>query len=141
MDAAEARRAFKDLPAAHVASAGSEGEPHVAPLWFVWREEAVYLSASRGSRTWRNLERDPRVSICFDAGRDWVDLAGAVLRGRADLLAAGDPTLRAPMSTWHEKYRAHLAGDGFRRFAEDVADLGFLRVAPGRLAAWDHARA
>ncbi len=140
MEEAGARRMFRDLPAVHVATVGPLGEPHVVPLWFVWGEDAVYASAGRSSRTWRNLETDPRVSLVFDVGRDWVELAGAVVGGRAELLAPGQPPLRSPMSEWHEKYRVYLAGDGFRRFTGQVPDLGFIRVVPESIATWNHAR-
>ena len=140
MDEAVARRMFRDLPSVHVATVGPQGEPLGVPLWFVWREDAVYVSAGRSSRTWRHLERDPRVSLAFDVGRDWVELAGAVVKGRAELLAPGQPPLRAAMSVWHEKYRVYLAGDGFRRFTERVPDLGFARVVPESVATWNHAR-
>ena len=46
-----ARRSFAGLPVTHVASTGPEGHPHVVPLWFVWREDAVYISSRKPSRT------------------------------------------------------------------------------------------
>jgi hypothetical protein len=42
------------------------------------------------------------------------------------------------MSTWHEKYRPLLGGESFERLTQDVPVLGFLRVAPSRIDAWDH---
>jgi hypothetical protein len=48
--------------------------------------------------------------------------------------------MRKPISAWHEKYRPLLAGEGFGRFAEEVRGLGFLRVVPDAVHAWDHAR-
>ena len=60
--------------------------------------------------------------------------------GRAELLAAESAAMRKPISAWHEKYRPLLAGEGFARFAEEVRGLGFLRVVPDAVRAWDHAR-
>lgn len=132
------RRTFRDLWEARVATAGPDGDPHVAPVWFVWREDALYLSTRRGSRTWLNAEIDPRLSVIVDRGRDWSDLAGVVVEGRATLLGAEDAALRGPMSDWHQKYRALLSGTGFERFASDVPDLGFLRLELDRVNSWDH---
>jgi hypothetical protein len=42
------------------------------------------------------------------------------------------------MSAWHEKYRSMLGGDAFERLTRDIVSLGFLRVAPSRVDAWDH---
>src|SRR5436190_905002 len=65
----EARRTFKDVQVAHVGSTLPDGTPHVVPLWFVWLEDAVFVSCRAGSQVWRNLMNDPRVALQFDRGR------------------------------------------------------------------------
>ena len=117
-----------------------DGSPHVVPLWFVWPEDAIYLSTRRDGRTWANVSNDPRVAVTIDLGRSWVEIAGIEIRGRAEPLPAEHASMRKPISAWHEKYRPLLAGDGFSRFAEEITGLGFLRVVPDRVLAWDHAR-
>ncbi len=135
----DARRVFRDLPVVHVATTRADGSPHVVPLWFIWREEGVYVSCRRESATWRNVERDARVSLAFHRGRTWRELAGVVVFGRAEPLVPEHPALRGVMSAWFEKYRLLLAGGGFRDYAEQVESPGMLRIRPQRLAAWDHA--
>lgn len=139
-DLAATRRLFGGLPVAGVATIGADGFPHVVPLWFVWPEDAIYVSTRRESRTWANAAADPRVALTVDLGRAWVEIAGIEVRGRAELLPAEHAEMRRAMSAWHEKYRSLLAGEGFPRFAEEVRGLGFLRIVPDHLAAWDHAR-
>ena len=139
-DVAASRRMFGSLSSAAVATIDPDGSPHVVPLWFVWPEEAIYLSTRRDGRTWANVGRDPRVAVTIDLGRSWVEIVGIEIRGRADPLAPDHASMRKPISAWHEKYRPLLAGDGFSRFAEEVSRLGFLRVVPERVVAWDHAR-
>jgi PPOX class probable F420-dependent enzyme len=135
----DARRVFRDLPVVHLATTRADGAPHVVPLWFVWREEAVYVSCRRDSATWRNIERDPRVALSFHVGRRWQELAGVVILGRAEPLVPEHPALRRVMSAWFEKYRLLLSGGGFREYAEQVEHPGMLRVRPERMASWDHA--
>jgi PPOX class probable F420-dependent enzyme len=135
----DARRTFRDLPVVNLATTRPDGGPHVVPLWFVWRDEGVYVSCRRESSTWRNVERDPRVALSFTRGRTWQELAGAVLFGRAEPLVPEHPALRGVMSAWFEKYRLLLAGGGFRDYAEQVESPGMLRIRPEHLAAWDHA--
>jgi hypothetical protein len=67
-----------------------------------------------------------------------MDLTGARIDGVAELLPAEHPDLREPMSAWHDKYRTMLAGEGFERLTIAVPVLGFLRVVPAVVAAWDH---
>ncbi|MEW6059266.1 MAG: pyridoxamine 5'-phosphate oxidase family protein [Actinomycetota bacterium] len=140
MDLARARRMFGGLPVANVATVGPGGTPHVVPLWFVWTEDAIYVSTRQPSRTWSNANADRSVSLAIDLGRSWVEIAGIVVEGSAEPLAADHPSMRKPISAWHEKYRSLLAGDGFERFSEEVERLVFLRVVPERARSWDHAR-
>lgn len=140
VDIASARRMFAGLPVASVATIDPDGSPHVVPLWFVWPEDAVYVSTRREGRTWANVAADPRVALSIDLGRSWVEIAGIEIRGVAEPLPAEHETMRRPISAWHEKYRPLLSGDGFARFAEEIRGLGFLRVVAERAAAWDHAR-
>jgi len=140
VDLAAARRMFGSLPTVAVATLSPDGSPHVVPLWFVWPEDAVYISARREGRTWANAGADPRVALTVDVGRSWVELAGVEIIGSAELLPADHAEMRKPISAWHEKYRPLLGGEGFGRFAESVRGLGFLRVVPDRILAWDHAR-
>ena len=140
VDLSAARRMFASLPTVAVATIDADGSPHVVPLWFVWLDDAVYVSTRREGRTWANALADPRVALSIDLGRSWVELAGVEVRGRAECLPAEHAEMRSPISAWHEKYRVLLVGEGFERFAEEIRGLGFLRVPPERIAAWDHAR-
>jgi general stress protein 26 len=135
-----ARRMFASLPSAAVATTSADGSPHVVPLWFVWQEDAIFVSTRQDGRTWANVARDPRVAITIDLGRAWVEVAGVEILGLAEPLSAESAAMRKPISAWHEKYRPLLAGEGFARFAEEVRRLGFLRVVPDAVRAWDHAR-
>jgi nitroimidazol reductase NimA-like FMN-containing flavoprotein (pyridoxamine 5'-phosphate oxidase superfamily) len=76
VEAQAARRMFGSLPVVNVATVAADGAPHVVPLWFVWPEDAIYISVRRDSRTWRNAEGDPRVALTVDLGRSWQELAG-----------------------------------------------------------------
>lgn len=140
MNPAEARRTFRDSRVVHVGSLLPDGTPHVVPLWFVWLEDAVYVSCRRESTVWRNLRRDPRVALQFDRGTAWTEQAGVLVRGKAEQLPADEPAARRALSAWFEKYRPELSGYGFAAYTEQVKDPALIRVRPDRLAAWIHAR-
>ncbi len=140
MNLDEARQVFAEMPVVRVATVGTDGAPHVVPLWFTWEPDAVFVSIRGASRTLENVRRDPRVALLFDAGRTWIELAGAEVHGKAEPLEPSHPDLRRPISRWHDKYRLQLAGGGFRRFTQSIDELWFLRVVPERIASWDHAR-
>ena len=134
------RRMFGGLPAMAVASVGTDGTPHVVPLWFVWDADAIWCSVRVGSRTWDNVGRDARVALSIDVGRAWTELAVVSIHGEATRHRIEEPTMRAVASRWHEKYRGLFQGEGFERFAAEVEELGFLRVVTADVVTWDHAR-
>jgi hypothetical protein len=138
VDAAEARRTFRDVRLAHVGTVSPSGRPHVVPLWFVWLEEAVYLTCRRRSRVWRNVGSDHRVTVEIDRGEAWTEQAGVMLEGDVEALLPGDPAARRPLSAWFEKYRAELGGYGFAAYTEQVEHPVILRVRLDRIASWDH---
>ena len=132
----DARRMFRDIPIVRVATLLPNGDPHVVPLWFVWLEEGVYVTCRRTSRVWGNLARDSRAALEFDRGRAWAEHQGLMLRGRAELLGADNPSVKEAISAWFEKYRTDLGGAGFELYSAQVAEPAMFRLRPDRVAAW-----
>jgi PPOX class probable F420-dependent enzyme len=64
----EERRHFLTDPArtAKVATVGSDGSPHVVPVWFALDGDAIVFTTGAQSAKARHLRRDPRVSLCVD---------------------------------------------------------------------------
>lgn len=139
-DLAILRRAFRDVPSCHVGTVRPDGGPHVAVRWFVWLDDALWVTTRVGDTTWEHAARDPRITVVVDRGRDWHELTGVRIEGVCEAMPAEHPDLREPMSAWHEKYRGAFAGEGFERFARAVPVLGFLRLVPSTIEAWDHRR-
>jgi len=136
---AEARRTFRDVRVAHVGTVSPDGGPHVVPLWFVWLDDAIYLTCRLNSRVQRNLARERRVAITLDRGQAWTEQAGCVIRGEAETLSQEDAGVKQALSAWFEKYRTELSGFGFAAYARQVVEPVVLRVRPDRLATWVHA--
>jgi nitroimidazol reductase NimA-like FMN-containing flavoprotein (pyridoxamine 5'-phosphate oxidase superfamily) len=140
MNIADARRTFRDVRVAHVGSVLADGAPHVVPLWFVWLPDGVYVTSRKGSQLWRNITRDPRVSLVVRRGEAWTEQAGILVRGRAELLGREHPEAKQALSAWFEKYRSELAGFGFAAYTEQVHDPAVFVVRPEHLSSWIHAR-
>jgi nitroimidazol reductase NimA-like FMN-containing flavoprotein (pyridoxamine 5'-phosphate oxidase superfamily) len=138
-DLAVLRRAFRDVPVAHVASAGFDGSPHVVPLWFVWLEDAVFVTCRDRSQVHRNLRRDPRVAVEVERGRAWTEQSGVLLRGAAVFLPPQHPSHKRAISAWFEKYRGDLGRGGFDAYTAQVEGAALFRVDVHRVAGWSHA--
>ena len=55
-------------PVAYVATAGADGEPHLAPVVVNWVDERVVAFVATASRKVRNLRQNPRASVHFAVG-------------------------------------------------------------------------
>jgi nitroimidazol reductase NimA-like FMN-containing flavoprotein (pyridoxamine 5'-phosphate oxidase superfamily) len=73
---------------ARIGTAAPDGEPHVAPLWFVWHDGALWFNSLKRSRRSSDVEAGSRAAVCVDAGHEYAELRGAVLYGKFE--EAGD---------------------------------------------------
>jgi PPOX class probable F420-dependent enzyme len=119
-----------------VATLGPGGHPHVAPLWFVWDGSALWLNSTYRSQRWRDLERDPRVSVVVDAGVEFTELRGVEVTGSVEV-ASEVPRTAEPRPELAEPERRYaLKYAGVPDFVPDGRHA-WLRVAPTKLVSWD----
>jgi hypothetical protein len=117
-----------------VATTGPTG-PHATPLFFLWHDQAIWLTSLVGSQRWRDLTRDPRIAVIVDAGEDYRELRGVELRGTVEVVGeaprVGDPCpeLDAAEQAFADKYtNGHIVRD---------KKHGWLRLTPTRTTSWD----
>lgn len=82
-------------PLAHVVTLGADGSPHVSMAWVGVEDDEVVIGTLGDQPKLRNLRRDPRVAISFQApGRNDFGLDHyLVLHGRARVTHGGAPEL------------------------------------------------
>lgn len=51
-----------------LASVRSDHRPHLAPIWFVWHQENIYISTDPKSIKSGNLRLNPHVSLALEEG-------------------------------------------------------------------------
>jgi hypothetical protein len=118
-----------------VATVGTEG-PHVAPLWFVWHDRALWLTSLNRSQRWTDLERDPRIAVVVDAGHDYLELRGVELRGQVEVvgevprIGEPEPRLEPIERAFAEKYT------GGSEFGYDGRHA-WLVLRPEKIVSWD----
>ena len=128
------------------ATTGPDG-PHVAPVWFVWDGQALWVYSLTRSQRWANLARDPRVAVVADDGHHYHELRGVEIEGEAAVVGpvprigeAPQPSeLAEPERLMAAKYFGHasLAASGGGPDMIHDGRHAWLRVTPGKIVSWD----
>ncbi len=80
MSAAELAAFLQEERTVICATNGQDGFPHLMPLWYVMRTTDLWAWTFAKSQKVRNLERDPRATLQVEAGDDYAELRGAMLK-------------------------------------------------------------
>lgn len=113
------------------------GMPHLTAVWFLFRDEALYIATGRHSGKGRNLARDPRMALCIESREDGRE-AGLSASGQAQLLTGEAATdlgrqinskYLTPTAMEHPVVGAAFAG---------MSDL-VVKLVPDKWLSWDMA--
>ena len=144
MTPGEIRAFFDEQMTLEVATIGNDGFPHLAPMWFVVEDGTIVFRSFTKSQKIVNLQRNPNVTVLLEAGLDYAELRGVMIKATATLIDDRDYVLamygklaaRYPMI---DGQPIELQGDAleqaFGRFAEKNTAVV---VDPVKTISWDH---
>jgi PPOX class probable F420-dependent enzyme len=122
------------------ATHGPDGWPHLMPLWFVVRDRTLWAWTYAKSQKVRNLERDPRASLQIEAGEQYHELRGVMLRAEVAIHRDTDDVARlgaeitaryAPEETDPDDLVDLVRGQAAKRVGLEFREAG-------ERATWDH---
>jgi PPOX class probable F420-dependent enzyme len=144
MTDAEIRDFFRTHKTIILSSIGPDGVPHPMPMWFVSDDDlAVSMATFRGTQKIVNLQRDPRVSLLVESGREYSELKGVVIYGTAELSEDTDAIVTTLVAASQKEATAIDAetrvamNKGMR---ESASKRILIRVKPDRIVSWDHSK-
>ena len=119
---------------AHLATADSEGTPHVIPICFVAEGDCVYFTIDEKPKTGAPLKRlsniraNPSVAVVVDHyEEDWSRLGWLMLQGRAEILDRGGE---------HDRAQANLRARYRQLDAMRIEGLPVVAIRVERTASW-----
>jgi len=121
------------------ATIGRDGLPHVMPLWYVTRDDAVWAWTFAKSQKVRNLERDPRATLLVEAGTEYPQLRGVMLK--CDVTIHRDPeTVAAFGLELFTRYGggSEIGGDVRAMVLAQAPKRVALQFTEHARATWDH---
>ena len=120
---------------AHLATADSNGVPHLVPVCFAVQNMSLYITVDEKPKRrdiplkrLRNIQANPQVAVTVDRwDEDWTRLAWVMLRGRAEILADGAEHDHAQtlLRTRYPQYRTM-----------DIASLPVIALRISRVLSW-----
>lgn len=120
------------------ASNGHDGFPHLMPLWYVVRDGRLWAWTYAKAQKTRNLERDPRATLQVEAGVEYQELRGVMLRTEVALHREVEEVAALGMEIF-DRYtggHAHDVDEMVRAQATKRVGLEFVEAGPR--ATWDH---
>lgn len=115
------RRFLDGSRVAHLATADRAGVPHLVPVCFCVVGASLYITVDeKPKRTdvplkrLRNIQENPSVAVTVDRwDEDWTRLAWVMLRGDAEILAAGQEhdDAQHALRARYPQYRTMNLGD------------------------------
>ena len=83
LDTPMAQRLLRSTIPARLAFLGPNGDPHVAPIWFLWRHEKLLLCGGAASFKVKAIRAHPRVALSIDS--ETTPYESLRIRGPADI--------------------------------------------------------
>lgn len=109
----EARDRFAAARVARLATAGSDGQPHVVPITFAVDGDRIYTTVDHKPKTTPNLRRlrniaeNPSVALLADHySDDWGELWWVRVDGRASIVTDG-LAMQHPLDLLAERYEQY----------------------------------
>lgn len=126
---------------AHVATIGPNGRPHLVPVFYVTRGEAVATWTYAKSQKVQNLRRQPEATVLVESGEEYAELRGVsmecdveILTDTEQIAAIGQELTRQMID---DAEVATSASQFVRAQAEKRVGLVF---TPTKVISWDHAK-
>jgi len=128
MESAEINAFLAETRCALLATNRIDGPPQVSPVWYEYRDGRFYIDIDPGSAKFRNLQRDPRLTLCVDG--TFPDARYVVLYGTASFIEKSSPGHGEILRAIAERY--HASPEEADRYLRDnaEADSVLLVVSP-----------
>jgi PPOX class probable F420-dependent enzyme len=108
----EMRRFLEEPRFAVLATVNPDGSPQQTVMWYLLEGDRILMNTKRGRRKDRNIDRDPRVSVCVEDGYRYLALAGTLTADEDPARAQED--IRRLAERYHGREEAaRMVAEGF----------------------------
>jgi PPOX class probable F420-dependent enzyme len=115
-----------------LSSVGTDGLPHLVPIWFSWDGDTVLIASKPHAKKVRNLRANPSVMLALGEPDDDFDVG--MVEGVAELL--DEPAAAVLPASHLAKYREQLAAIGLSEEEFLATYSQVIRIRPSRFLPW-----
>jgi PPOX class probable F420-dependent enzyme len=120
------------------ATNGRDGWPHLMPLWYVVRDNTLWSWTYAKAQKTRNLERDPRASLQVEAGEQYDQLRGILLRCEVTIHRATEDVAQLGLEIFARYTGADLPDETRAMVQAQAPKRVALEFVERSRATWDH---
>ncbi|HYK84396.1 MAG TPA: PPOX class F420-dependent oxidoreductase [Ktedonobacteraceae bacterium] len=74
----KARAFLQEKRFAVLATINADGTPQLTTMWYLLEGDEIVMNTKVGRVKERNMRRDPRISVCFEDGYNYLTISGSV---------------------------------------------------------------
>lgn len=116
-----------------------DGYPHAVAMAFMVKDGCVYMTSYRKAQKVVNIRRNPKVAVMVEAGTQYNELKGVMIRGRCEVIDEPDEVwkLMRALRAFQEGGTPAPADAVVQARAQKRA---VLKIIPEKIASWDHSK-
>src|SRR6266436_4612840 len=81
---------FRERKKAALATIDKDGSPHVVAMNYFARDGAFYMTSYGKAQKVVNIRRNPKVAVMIEAGDEYAELRGVMVRGQCEIIEGAD---------------------------------------------------
>ena len=125
---------FRERKKASLATIDKDGFPHVVAMNYFAADGAFYMTSYGKAQKVVNIRRNPRVALMIEAGDEYAELRGVMIRGRCEILE-DEGSVRAAFEARGAQANASPVQPGALASAPKRV---VLKIIPEMVVSWDH---
>lgn len=116
-----------------LATLGSNGDPHVVPVWYRYRDKKIYIGTNSRTRKVKNITNENRVSFCLDKGIR-SPIYGVMGVGTAKIIRNQDIVKRIAQEILI-RYFTSLEENSAKELLDDTNCI--IEISPHKITSWN----
>ena len=116
----------------------ADGPPQQSPVWYLYEDGSIYINIYTRSVKYKNLTRDPRISICVTG--DPPDSRAVIMTGEIEIVERESTPAYDDLS-WRLVRRYYDSDDEAHSYNESAGngtDSALIMLKPERILAQDY---